>query len=77
MLDQLVQERGDAWELLSSHDVRRQGEVFSQALRIYRLINWQSLPKAEVHLHTSEGGGLLQDKDAPEPLIVPGPPRIG
>jgi hypothetical protein len=77
MLDQLVQERRDAWELLSSHDVRRQGEVFSQALRIYRLINWQSLPKAKVHLHTSEGGGLLQDKDAPEPLIVPGPPRIG
>lgn len=76
LLDQLVEERGDAWELLSSHDVRRNGEVFSQALRIYRLTNWQSLPKAEVRLRTSGGAGLLQDKDARGPLIAPGQPRI-
>lgn len=71
LLDQLVQERSDAWELISSSPVRRDGELFPDALRIYRLKGWRSLPPAQIQLNTPSGGRFLQEKSTPKPLIWP------
>jgi hypothetical protein len=71
MLEKLVQERGETWELLGSHDVRRAGELFPKALRIYRLKDWQALAPADIYLQAPREGGNLLDKTKPLPMIQP------
>ena len=71
LLERLVQERGDTWELLGSHDVRRAGELFPRALRIYRLKDWETLAPAEIHLQAPAVRRHLGDKSKPVPMIHP------
>lgn len=75
LLEKLVQERGETWELLSSHDVRRAGELFPKALRIYRLKDWETLAPAEICLQAHREWGNLLDKNKPVPMIQPSSER--
>ena len=71
LLEKLVQERGETWELLGSHDVRRAGELFPKALRIYRLKDWEALAPADIYLQAPREWGNLLDKTKPLPMIQP------
>jgi len=51
--------------------VRRAGELFPRALRIYRLKDWETLAPAEIHLQAPAVRSHLGDKSKPVPMIQP------